>query len=175
MRQLLTTRTHISRRITLAAILLALSGVASSISASPTSDFQKLGEGEMNYMFWTIYSAELFSSVSTGEQALKIEYQKSIDSQALIDATEDQWNQLGYTQKNINAWLEPLNALWPNVKPGNTLTIIVAEDQTSRFYFDDQPIGVVSDKGFGQAFLSIWLSEKTSEPKLRKQLLGLVK
>ncbi|NOH95961.1 chalcone isomerase family protein [Vibrio sp. 99-70-13A1] len=175
MRQLLTTRFPISRRITLAAILLAVSGFASSISASPTSDFQKLGEGEMNYMFWTIYSAELFASVSTGEQALKIEYQKSIDSQALIDATEDQWNQLGYTQKNINTWLEPLNALWPNVKPGNTLTIIVAEDQTSRFYFDDQPIGVVSDKGFGEAFLSIWLSENTSEPKLRKQLLGLAK
>ena len=175
MRQRLTNPFHISKHILLAGILLATSVFASSISASPTNGFQKLGEGEMHYMFWTIYSAELFSSATTGEQALKIEYQKSIDRQALIDATEDQWNQLGYTKQNINAWLEPLNTLWPNVEPGNTLTIIVSEDQTSRFYFDDQPIGVVNDKEFGQAFLSIWLSENTSEPKLRKQLLGLAK
>ena len=43
------------------------------------------------------------------------------------------------------------------------------------YYFDEQPIGIIQDKQFGDAFLAIWLSENTSEPGLRKQLLGLNK
>ncbi|MEZ8266426.1 chalcone isomerase family protein [Vibrio cyclitrophicus] len=143
--------------------------------ASAVDDLNKRGQGEMSYLFWTLYSAEFYTTPSNSERALKIEYYRSIDSQDLVNATKDQWSKLGYSSSNIQRWLKPLYAMWPNVEEGSTLTIRVAEDNVSRFYFDEQPIGTIQDKQFGEAFLAIWLSENTSEPLLRKQLLGLNK
>ncbi|WP_061015861.1 chalcone isomerase family protein [Vibrio splendidus] len=160
--------------ITLSLIFAALL-FAGSVKASAVGDLNKRGEGEMSYLFWTLYSAEFYATPTNSERALKLEYYRSIDSKDLVDATEDQWNKLGYSNSNIQRWLKPLYAMWPNVEEGSTLTIRVAEDNVSRFYFDEQPIGIIQDKQFGEAFLAIWLSENTSEPALRKQLLGLNK
>jgi hypothetical protein len=146
-----------------------------NVNASPVDDLKKRGQGEMNYLFWTLYSAELYTTPSNSERALKIRYYHSIDSKDLVDATKDQWIKLGYSSNSIQRWLKPLYKMWPNVKAGSTLTIRVAEDNISQFYFDEQPIGTIQDKNFGEAFLDIWLSENTSEPRLREQLLGLNK
>jgi len=42
----------------------------------------------------------------------------------------------------------------------------------SVFYFNDVKVGSIEEKEFGELFLSIWLSPKTSQKKLRNQLLG---
>ncbi|WP_261904859.1 chalcone isomerase family protein [Vibrio fortis] len=143
--------------------------------ASPVGDLNKQGEGEMTYLFWTLYNAELYTTPTRTEQALKIEYYRDIESKDLVDATQDQWEKLGYSDSKIKSWIAPLYDMWPNVKQGSTLTIRVSENQQSQFYFDEQPIGTITDTQFGPAFLSIWLSENTSEPELRQQLLGLNK
>ncbi|MEC7941574.1 MAG: chalcone isomerase family protein [Pseudomonadota bacterium] len=148
---------------------------AGQARASAVDDLNKRGQGKMSYLFWTLYSAEFYTAPASSERALKIEYYRAIDSKDLVEATENQWYKLGYPNSNIERWLKPLYSMWPNVEAGSTLTIRVAEDKVSRFYFDEQPIGVIQDKQFGDAFLAIWLSENTSEPGLRKQLLGLNK
>lgn len=144
-------------------------------NASAVDDLNKRGQGEMSYLFWTLYSAEFYATPTNSDRALKLEYYRAIDSKDLVDATKEQWNKLGYSNNNIQRWLQPLYEMWPNVEAGSTLTIRVTEDNISRFYFDEQPIGTIQDKQFGEAFLAIWLSENTSEPGLRKQLLGLNK
>ena len=150
-----------------------------NVYASPLNQLQKVGAGEMNYLFWTLYRAELFASdipfdvTEMKPKALRIEYYKEIDKQALIDVTGEQWLQLGYDAAEIELWLTPLAKIWPDVAPGDVLTLLVTQDSVSHFYFDDELIGVIDDPRFGNAFLSIWLSENTSEPRLRKQLLGL--
>ncbi|UGA56594.1 chalcone isomerase family protein [Vibrio sp. VB16] len=166
---------------------LVLLLLTASVSASPISHLNKVGEGEMTYLFWTIYQAEFYRGVEQekdnamivilakdeNEKALKIEYFKSISKRALIDATIDQWQHLGYRQNNIDKWAAPLERIWPDVEPGNTITIRVRKNGQSQFFFNDAPIGAIDSQDFGDAFLSIWLSENTSEPKLRQQLLGL--
>ena len=144
-------------------------------NASAVDDLNKRGQGEMSYLFWKLYSAEFYATPTNSDRALKLEYYRAIDSKDLVDATKEQWNKLGYSNNNIQRWLQPLYEMWPNVEAGSTLTIRVTEDNISRFYFDEQPIGTIQDKQFGEAFLAIWLSENTSEPDLRKQLLGLNK
>ncbi|MGC9459638.1 chalcone isomerase family protein [Vibrio genomosp. F10] len=154
--------------------------ISSTVLASPIRDLSKVGTGEMSYLFWTIYEAEYYSGqhAITGEpdknrQALKIEYLKSIESKALIQATIEQWQHLNYDANDIEQWAASLENLWPNVEPGNTLTLLLEEDGRSEFYFNNELIGTIGSESFGTAFLSIWLSEKTSEPELRRQLLGL--
>jgi hypothetical protein len=167
--------------------LFSLFLLSSSVYASPVTELNKIGTGEMSYLFWTIYKASYY--VGTGEKplaesnltqekpkevkALEIEYFKSIKSDALIRATIDQWQHLGYKENDINQWATPLINIWPNVEPGNTLTLLIGDSGHSQFYFNNRLIGTIETETFGPAFLSIWLSESTSEPELRLQLLGM--
>jgi hypothetical protein len=41
-----------------------------------------------------------------------------------------------------------------------------------RFFRNGTPIGDIDDREFARAFFAIWLDPRTSEPELRKQLLG---
>ncbi|WP_110456267.1 chalcone isomerase family protein [Shewanella algidipiscicola] len=160
---------------------LAVMLLSSSVYASPIGQLEKIGAGEMSYLFWTLYRAELFASerplsVNAGNKqvkALRIEYYKTIDKQALVEATAEQWQHLGYSPADIAQWVVPLQRIWPNVTPGDRLTLLVNQSGMSQFYLADQLIGQIDDPRFGEAFLAIWLSENTSEPKLRQQLLGL--
>lgn len=157
---------------------IALTLISSSLMASPVSHLNKVGEGEMHYLFWTVYSAELYRSANStadAEQALRITYFKSISQRDLIDATLDQWHHLGYEPAKIAQWIRPLTQIWPSVEPGDKLTFVSSNSGESQFYFDGKPIGAIQDPTFSAAFLDIWLSERTTEPKLRKQLLGLTR
>lgn len=167
--------------------LLCVFFCISSVYASPISELQRVGTGEMNYLFWTIYKADYYIGATEGSlaqdrdkierskqaKALEIEYFKSIKSEALIQATTEQWVHLGYSKNEIESWAAPLVNIWPNVEPGNVLLLLIGDDGQSHFYFNDNPIGTIKAETFGPAFLSIWLSENTSEPTLRQQLLGL--
>lgn len=168
------TKNRLTSFITLP-LIFAVLFFTGNANASAVDDLNKRGQGEMSYLFWTLYSAEFYATPTNSDRALKLEYYRAIDSKDLVDATKEQWTKLGYSNNNIQRWLQPLYEMWPNVEAGSTLTIRVTEDNISRFYFDEQPIGTIQDKQFGEAFLAIWLSENTSEPGLRKQLLGLNK
>jgi hypothetical protein len=159
--------------------------------ASPTAHLNQVGKGEMRYLFWTIYEAEYYQGASqeyameseanglndmekTGtEKALRILYRKSIDRAALVEATKSQWRHLGYSPEDIEIWLRPVEVLWPDVEPNNTLTFLLSKNGQSRFFYNNQLLGTISDTSFGDAFLSIWLSTETTEPELRAQLMGI--
>ena len=46
------------------------------------------------------------------------------------------------------------------------------DGQTSRFFFNHQPLDIIHDANFCRGILAIWLSKDTSRPSLRAQLLG---
>ncbi|WP_299010052.1 chalcone isomerase family protein [uncultured Shewanella sp.] len=58
------------------------------------------------------------------------------------------------------------------MEPDDELTFFIDKNGTSRFYKGKTLLGVINDIQFGQAFMGIWLSKNTSEPKLRQALLG---
>ena len=65
------------------------------------------------------------------------------------------------------------NKIFPNVSENTSLVGVYTKEGTSIFYKDELEIGRVIDPEFGMAFFNIWLSEKTTEPELRRKLLGL--
>ena len=68
-----------------------------------------------------------------------------------------------------------LNGMWPDIEKGDQLLLRVTEELASRFVFNGQVVGSISDPAFTERFLAIWLSEKSSYPEQRKQLLGIEK
>ena len=72
----------------------------------------------------------------------------------------------------LKRWEEEMAHIFPDIKQGDALIGVSVPGKEARFYSRDKLIGVIADPEFSRAFFDIWLSEKTSEPKLRKKLIG---
>ena len=139
---------------------------------------KKIGDAKLKVLFWDIYDASLYSKTKEYKkeqfpQALQIIYLRNIDSEDLIEKTEEEWEKLGIKQVKSNKWITLLKNIYPDIKKGDKLLFIVYENLRSEFFLNDKTIGEISDINFGKSFLRIWLDEDCSFPELRKKLIGL--
>lgn len=162
--------------------IVAIALVVLSFGASAIPDNVKLvGQGQFSYLFWDLYQAELYTAngnwsdyQQSSPVVLKLTYQRDISKADFIEATVDQWLHLqGKVSEQHKEWALQLDKLWTDVKKGDQLTCVLLADGKVQFYFNDKLLGDVTDPAFGPAFLDIWLSDKTSAPKLRKKLLKI--
>lgn len=147
-------------------------------STVDTHPFKSVGETTFSILFWDLYKSQLMTTSGnypvdiTSEQVLfTINYLADISSDDLISRTVDQWKHLGIPSDQYINYLPKLEAMWPDIKEGDSLSLLIDQGR-SVFYFNQQYIGVIKPSKFGQIFLAIWLSENTSEPNLRLELLG---
>lgn len=155
-------------------------GIMASPSTGPIDGFQKVGEAKLEVLFWDIYNSQLYTQSGSFQEdelpvALKIEYLRDIKAEDLIDRTAKEWRKLGYEKADYTPWLESVRTMWPDISEGDELLLVVNETGSSTFYFNGESIGDIPDVQFGPSFLAIWLDEKCSFPKLRKQLIGEVR
>ena len=158
------------------------SAIITPTNTSPIEGYKPIGKGLMKVLFWKVYQAQLFAAKTpfnetSFPQALKITYLRDIDKKDLMEATDDQWQHIGIESTQKTAWLLALKDIFIDIKKGETLTLVVDASKESNFYFSNAQVknrhlGKITDVHFGAAFLAIWLSEKTSRPALRRQLLG---
>jgi len=161
----------------LSCLILALL-LATTSSANVTGELNQVGNATLKVMFWTIYDSYLYNKdgVYRGvepELALRIDYRRNIKQDDLIDRTRKEWRKQGVYASSSEAWLEQLEAIWPDIKRGDQIVLRVNGELASEFFFNGELIGSIADPLFTQRFLSIWLSEKSSFPELRDQLVGL--
>ena len=143
-----------------------------------TQDFVAVGEAKFSVLFWDIYKSKLLTTsghypveIAKDNVLFDINYLTDITSKDLINKTVEQWQHLGIAADIYQAYLPQLKMLWPDIKEGDSLSLLIHQGR-SVFYFNQQYIGVINEPEFGQVFLAIWLSENTSQPKLRNKLLG---
>ena len=65
-----------------------------------------------------------------------------------------------------------LRAILPDVTDQNQIVGVADSDANTLFYLDGELIGEIREPQFTRAFFDIWLGERSSQPKLRDQLLG---
>ena len=139
-----------------------------------------VGRGELTWFGFSVYEASLWTKngkymglENSVPIALAITYQRSIDSEDLANRTSEEWERLGiFKNEQRQFWQKKLKQIWPDVKAGDTITTLVTSENITRFYYNDNLLAVLDDPAFGTALLSIWLDPNTSEPDLRKQLIG---
>ena len=170
------------------AILFSLSLQAVQAQSAPEylrtilPDARLQGSGNFTWFGLKIYSAELWSEkavvipnqFTTSSFALDLHYARTLHGEKIAIASIDEIKKLGIGNPAKHAaWLASMKSLFPDVEKGTHLTGIYAPGKATQFFRDGQLIGEISDPEFGPAFFAIWLDAKTSEPKLRKSLLGI--
>jgi hypothetical protein len=138
-----------------------------------------IGETTFSILFWDVYTSKLLTTtgnypIQTDKDKLlyQINYLTNISGKDLVNSTVEQWQYLGIEPELYAAYLPILHKIWPDIEEGDSLSLYVNNNK-SVFYFNNNLIGEINQPEFSQLFLDIWLSEKTSEPKLRLELLGI--
>ncbi|TCS37127.1 chalcone isomerase family protein [Reinekea marinisedimentorum] len=161
-------------------LLLAAVVLAGNALAYKPANLQLVGEATLKIMFWNVYQSRLYTPSGrfegynqphAGEYMLEITYLQNIKSSDLVEQTYKQWQHLGVPQADVEPFMEELLNYWPDVSEGDTLSMHVANGRT-HFYFNGVLTGEIAEPEFGPMFVSIWLSPETSQPKMRKKLLG---
>jgi hypothetical protein len=162
-------------------LLLSISYGAKAVTTVGISDWvpqaKLVGQARMTYLFWDVYDARLYAAdgqwQASAPFALELSYLRDLEGKAIAKRSVEEIRKQGFTDEaTLARWYQQLSRILPNVKNGTRLTGVVDQQQITRFYLDGLPLAEVNDPLFSTWFFNIWLSEATSEPKLRAQLLG---
>lgn len=159
-------------------LIFSASAYAADSIRQHVPNAELVGEGRLSVAFWSVYDAKLWAPGGHWSEekpfALSLHYLRDIDGVDIADRTAEEIRKLGFDDEvKLAAWHAQMKKIFPNVKDGTELTGIYVPGKPTRFYDGSREVGVIRDALFGPWFFSIWLSENTSEPSLRRQLLGV--
>ncbi len=145
------------------------------------SNARNLGQARLVVYGFKIYDVKLWGgdSFSVGNYdaeafALELRYLRSFSSASIAERSVKEMRRLGQVSDERAAqWLAQMKQTFPDVKKGDQLIGIHRPDGTASFVLNGKPIGEVRDKEFTHLFFGIWLSPQTSEPKMRRELIGV--
>ena len=131
--------------------------------------------------FWgfDVYDARLwtppgfrYSLATQFPFALELQYLRRLEGGAIASRSLDEMRRLAtLTDAQAQRWLLAMREVFPNVKEGDRITGVNVPGEGVEFWVNGQRAGDVKDPAFANLFFGIWLNERTSEPKLRAQLL----
>mgnify|MGYP003739158725 FL=1 len=104
---------------------------------------------------------------------MRLTYQRDLEGKKIAKRSIDEMKKQGdVSSDNAERWLALMEDIFPDVTEGDVITGIATKGGNSVFYVNGEMSDEIQDATFTQRFFDIWLSEKTSEPKFRKKLLG---
>ena len=137
------------------------------------------GTGVLRFLGLRIYDAHLWSAEAVAGDgadqalALVLVYARQLVGEQIASRSLKEMNRIGrINDEQSSRWLTAMTQLFPDVKDGDRLTGIQRPGVATRFFLNGQFRGEVADPDFTRLFFGIWLSPRTSEPRLREQLLG---
>lgn len=143
------------------------------------------GSGRLRYFGLHIYDARLWvgpdypatapsrEDYAAHRFALELEYARSLDGEKIAERSIDEMQRAGpLPDAQRQGWLAFMTTTFPNVVAGSRITGVHRPGEMARFYFNGQPAGELRDPTFAQRFFGIWLGPQTSQPALRRSLLG---
>ena len=140
---------------------------------------EMVGESRLAFLFWDIYDARLYAPgrrwSAAAPYALSISYLRSLKGADIADRSADEIRRLGFgDEARLEEWRLGMNAIFPDVEEGTVLTGVRDVSGRTLFYKHDLRIGTIEDPAFADWFFGIWLDERTSEPSMRGELLGII-
>lgn len=111
-------------------------------------------------------------SWSTQPLLLTLRYHRRLTGQAIAERSIEEMRRQG-PLGDETGWLDSLRETFPDVMEGDRLAGLHEPERGARFWFNGEPLGQQFSPRFSRAFFGIWLAPQTSEPAMRRELLGL--
>lgn len=148
--------------------------------ASTVPNAQAAGSSRMRFFGLSIYDAKLwvapgFQAASYAQHplALELTYLRTLYGKAIAERSLTEMRRAGALPAATEArWLAAMQAAFPDVKEGDRITGVHLPGVGARFFFNGQLRSTVAEPEFSRLFFGIWLSDSTSEPRLREALLS---
>lgn len=168
------------RRTLLAAALAPLAAHGHEPSARQAG---LLPAGEQLFKVWgfEVYLARLWVSpdfratdFAARPLALELAYRRAFSGRDIAQRSlAEMRRQESIDGAQAARWESQLGALLPDVRPGDSLSGLHRPGEGIEFLRGDgRSLGTLRDPRFSRLFFGIWLSPRTSEPALRRALLG---
>lgn len=148
-------------------------------SALPGARLQ--GSGRLRFFGLRVYAARLW--VSEGFEAdefarhalaLELEYERELVGKLIAERSLTEMRKVGdIPAAKAPVWLAAMEQAFPDVRAGDRITGLYRPDEGMRFFINGQSGREIRDAEFARLFVGIWLSPRSSEPALRRALLGL--
>jgi Chalcone isomerase-like len=162
-------------------------GVAQAQPALPAELVAELpaarlqGSASLRFMGLRIYDARLWSNVRLDASgwaaqafALELVYARGLVGKKIAERSLAEMRRHGdISAPQAQTWLARMEALFPDVAAGDRLTAVLRPGQSAHFFHNGKALAEVVDADFARLFFAIWLGPATSEPGMRKQLMGL--
>lgn len=159
---------------------LAQSAAVASEVAAEVSAAKLQGQGTLTFLGLHVYDARLWAQDGFKPAdylrlplALELEYARTLYGKLIAERSLDEMKRGGdITEAKAGEWLAQMKALFTDVNKGDRVTGIQVPGVATRIFINGKLRGEVRDAEFTRLFFGIWLSPRTSEPKLRDALLG---
>jgi hypothetical protein len=139
------------------------------------------GRGTLRFFGLHVYDALLWTApgfaatdFERSPLALELRYARALRGPLIAERSLEEMRRVGeFEGPQAERWLGAMKQLFPDVGTGDRITGVHRPGELARFHFNGRLAGEVRDALFARLFFAIWLSPRTSEPKLRAALLGL--
>ena len=149
-------------------------------AAVPDAKLSAAGTGKLTFFGLDVYESSLWVSNSFKAPsfdkhffALELHYLRNFTAQAIAQRSLEEMNRLEPLPEQVREqWQTTLQAALPNIKKGDRLIGLHQPGVGVTFWSNGKRSGEIRDAAFSRQFFAIWLSNKTSEPKLRRAMLA---
>lgn len=162
----------------------SLEGLSASDDARPElaqmlPQNRLVGKSRLNVYGFQIYDARLWAetgfkadNLRAQSFALELAYLRSFaSSDVAARSIVEMRRSADISPAQAKIWTQELQRVIPDVKKGDRIMGVNKPGVGVQFLVNGKPSGEVRDLEFAQLFFGIWLSPKTSQPKLRSALL----
>lgn len=139
------------------------------------------GRARLRFLGLTVYDIALWApapvnpdGVQREPLALEIIYRRGLSGERIAERSLAEMKRAGTAidEPTASRWLAEMKRLFPDVAEGDRITGVQLPGQAARFHVNGRFAGELRDARFATLFFGIWLAPWTSEPQLRRQLLG---
>jgi hypothetical protein len=142
--------------------------------------YRLIGKQRLTYWGFQVYDARLWAlpgfkkdSIASQPFALELAYLRDFDA---IDVAERSITEMRrsatISEAQAKTWIAEMVRVYPDFKKGDRVTGINRPGVGAAYLVNGKSTGEIRDVEFARLFFGIWLSPKTSEPKLRSALLA---
>jgi len=139
-----------------------------------------IGKGRLTVWGFQVYDARLWAlpgfkteGMPAHPFALELAYLRDFSSKDTAERSiKEMRRSASINEEQAKTWMTAMQRVIPDIQKGDRIMGINQPGIGAQFFVNGKASGDIRDSEFARLFFGIWLSPKTSEPKLRDFLLS---